>query len=88
MSQVQVLLGELIWPHGQAVKTSPFHGGNTSSNLVGVTFKPNLKPRLMWIWQFCFCRHFAQKPYADMAQLAEQLICNQQVIGSIPIVGS
>ena len=24
-------------PHGQAVKTSPFHGGNTSSNLVGVT---------------------------------------------------
>ena len=22
---------------GQAVKTSPFHGGNTSSNLVGVT---------------------------------------------------
>ena len=27
-------------------------------------------------------------PVADMAQLAEQLICNQQVIGSIPIVGS
>ena len=26
--------------------------------------------------------------YANMAQLAEQLICNQQVIGSIPIVGS
>ena len=26
--------------------------------------------------------------FADMAQLAEQLICNQQVIGSIPIVGS
>ena len=25
-----------FWPHGQAVKTSPFHGGNTSSNLVGV----------------------------------------------------
>ena len=24
---------------------------------------------------------------ADVAQLAEQLICNQQVIGSIPIVG-
>ena len=23
-------------PHGQAVKTSPFHGGNTSSILVGV----------------------------------------------------
>ena len=26
--------------------------------------------------------------HADMAQLAEQLICNQQVIGSSPIVGS
>ena len=25
-----------VRPHGQAVKTSPFHGGNTSSNLVGV----------------------------------------------------
>ena len=25
--------------------------------------------------------------YADMAQLAEQLICNQQVIGSSPIFG-
>ena len=27
-----------IWLRGQAVKTSPFHGGNTSSNLVGVIF--------------------------------------------------
>ena len=26
-------------------------------------------------------------PYADVAQLAEQLICNQQVIGSSPIIG-
>ena len=26
-----------IWPVGQAVKTPPFHGGNTSSNLVRVT---------------------------------------------------
>ena len=33
-----------VWPHGQAVKTSPFHGGNTSSNLVGVIYfeKENL----------------------------------------------
>ncbi len=28
----------LLRPHGQVVKTSPFHGGNTSSNLVGVIF--------------------------------------------------
>ena len=26
-----------IWPLGQAVKTSPFHGGNMGSNPVGVT---------------------------------------------------
>ena len=26
-------------------------------------------------------------PHADVAQLAEQLICNQQVIGSSPIIG-
>ena len=31
-----------IWLHGQAVKTSPFHGGNTGSIPVGVIgFKPN-----------------------------------------------
>ena len=47
---------------GQAVKTSPFHGGNTGSIPVGVI-------------------------NADVAQLAEQLICNQQVIGSSPIIG-
>ena len=28
-----------------------------------------------------------QSEYADVAQLAEQLICNQQVIGSSPIIG-
>ena len=50
--------------HGQAVKTSPFHGGNTGSIPVGVIYE-----------------------YADVAQLAEQLICNQQVIGSSPIIG-
>ena len=50
------------WLRGQAVKTSPFHGGNTGSIPVGV-----------------IC--------ADVAQLAEQLICNQQVIGSSPIIG-
>ena len=26
-----------VWPHGQAVKTSPFHGGNTGSIPVGVS---------------------------------------------------
>ena len=58
---VRAQLGELR-PHGQAVKTSPFHGGNRGSNPLGVI-------------------------NADVAQLAEQLTCNQQVIGSSPIVG-
>ena len=33
------------------------------------------------------CRSHSIK-YADVAQLAEQLICNQQVSGSSPLVGS
>ena len=54
--------------HGQAVKTSPFHGGNTGSIPVGVIENGNV------------C--------ADVAQLAEQLICNQQVDGSTPFTSS
>ena len=68
VSLVRVQQGEL-WLRGQAVKTSPFHGGNTGSIPVGVT---EYKIFVM---------------YADVAQLAEQLICNQQVIGSSPIIG-
>ena len=55
---------------GQAVKTSPFHGGNTGSIPVGVTINVN-QPNFS----------------ADVAQLAEQLICNQQVNGSSPFIG-
>ena len=29
-----------LWLHGQAVKTSPFHGGNTGSIPVGVIMAP------------------------------------------------
>ena len=53
---------------GQAVKTSPFHGGNTGSIPVGVI-----------------------KKCADVAQFLtieeERVKCNQQVIGSSPIIG-
>ncbi len=31
-----------IRPHGQVVKTSPFHGGNRSSNLLGVTIQGSI----------------------------------------------
>ena len=37
-------------------------------------------------WQTDY-KSAAQRRYADVAQLAEQLICNQQVIGSSPIIG-
>ena len=36
----------VLWPRGQAVKTSPFHGGNTGSIPVGV------------ICRFRIVRHF------------------------------
>ena len=39
MSLVQIQLPLPIWPGGQAVKTPPFHGGFTSSNLVLVTIQ-------------------------------------------------
>ena len=37
----------VIWLHGQAVKTSPFHGGNTGSIPVGVTEKDSQKRVLL-----------------------------------------
>ena len=33
-----ILLFIELWLHGQAVKTSPFHGGNTGSIPVGVIY--------------------------------------------------
>ena len=38
-------------------------------------------------WNFHLTRFNIWYLYADVAQLAEQLICNQQVIGSSPIIG-
>ena len=32
-----MMVSGILWPHGQAVKTPPFHGGNMGSNPVGVT---------------------------------------------------
>ena len=33
-----------MWPHGQAVKTPPFHGGNMGSSPVGVTKQVKSEP--------------------------------------------
>ena len=38
---------EIIWPIGQAVKTSPFHGGIMGSNPVWVTIKLNNNIKLV-----------------------------------------
>ena len=83
MSSSELFLKEEKRLLGQAVKTSPFHGGNTGSIPVGVTrFEPKG-------WASCEeqQKKLVRKRYADVAQLAEQLICNQQVIGSSPIIG-
>jgi hypothetical protein len=41
-----ILMHEVVWPLGQAVKTPPFHGGNRGSNPLGVTKKLQ-KPEIM-----------------------------------------
>ena len=39
------------------------------------------------VYECVGCLLYTSMIYADVAQLAEQLICNQQVIGSSPIIG-
>ena len=79
----KIFLNKRIWLLGQAVKTSPFHGGNTGSIPVGV-----IRFELFTAGQVeSTTRKNLKYQYADVAQLAEQLICNQQVIGSSPIIG-
>jgi hypothetical protein len=56
------------WPVGQAVKTPPFHGGNTGSNPVRVT--------ILYITNFIL--------YGGLAQLGEHLPYKQGVGGSNP----
>ncbi len=47
--------------------------------------RPNAQARLN---EDAACDILRAASGADVAQLAEQLICNQQVIGSTPIIGS
>ena len=89
-SQVRILPVE-PWLLGQAVKTPPFHGGNTGSSPVGVTIMEN---QLSWESICLTSRGSAVRtrhspPFiAGLAQLVEQLTCNQQVGGSSPLAGT
>ena len=85
------------WLHGQAVKTPPFHGGFGGSNPPQVTkWAISSAGRASALqagchrFEPCNSHHFLNnvlKYDAGVAQLVEQLICNQQVIGSSPIIG-
>ena len=44
-------------------------------------------PDSIKIWMCLSINIWAYLDFADVAQLAEQLTCNQQVIGSSPIIG-
>ena len=76
----------------QLVRAPPCHGG-------GRGFESRLGRLLIWDLSSSgrasalqaeghrFEPYRSHCSYADVAQLAEQLICNQQVIGSSPIIG-
>ncbi len=62
-------------PHGQAVKTPPFHGGIPGSNPGGVT-----KSLLAFLAKCEF--------YGSIAQLGEHLPYKQGVTGSSPVTST
>ena len=69
------------WPIGQAVKTPPFHGGNTGSNPVWVTNIRRISSAGRASALQAEGRRFdpviLHHINADVAQLVEQLTCNQ-----------
>ncbi len=71
------------WPLGQAVKTPPFHGGNTGSNPVGVTINGGLAqlgehlPYKQRVGGSIPSSSTIKNNSAGLAQLVEQLTCNQ-----------
>ena len=72
------------WPVGQAVKTPPFHGGNTGSNPVGVIiWRISSAGRASALqaegrrFDPVILHHYNFKLLAGVAQLVEQLTCNQ-----------
>ena len=62
----------LIWPLGQAVKTPPFHGGNTGSNPVGVTMFVS-KVNKMKLTKKCAAYHYTPVKIGRSKQVAEAI---------------
>ena len=90
--------GTQFGPVAQLVRAPPCHGGGREfESLLGRYVGSQLSWESICLTsrgsqvralQVPFFRIYAERlVYADMAQLAEQLICNQQVIGSSPIIG-
>ncbi len=63
-----------VWAHSSAGRAPALQAG-------GHRFEPCCAHSI------AFYLNYEASDYADVAQLAEQLTCNQQVIGSSPIVG-
>ncbi len=61
--------------------------GDFPSGQRGQTVNLLAMPSVVRIHHHPFAGILSDISFADVAQLAEQLICNQQVIGSSPIIG-
>ena len=75
----------------QLVRAPPCHGGGRGFESLLGRFKWDLssagRASALQAEGHRFEPYRSHFSYADVAQLAEQLICNQQVIGSSPIIG-
>ena len=98
-----VLKVHIFGPMAQLVRAPPCHGGgrgfeshsgrSSVTRWYGIFAQPrkHLSDRQRVTGSGpagpTFCEDDGKRIHADVAQLAEQLICNQQVIGSSPIIG-
>ena len=81
-SPIRVVLQKIIWDLSSAGRASALQAE-------GHRFEP-YRSHLFQRWNILIQLGDSQSVStfgADVAQLAEQLICNQQVIGSSPIIG-
>ena len=87
---MKVLISTFNGLVAQLVRAPPCHGGGRGfESLLGRYWDLSSAGRASALQaeghRFEPCR--SHLFFADVAQLAEQLICNQQVIGSSPIIG-